>query len=219
MTDRRALVGLAVLLALGLVTVPLLAPSRAADEETRPLAVADFEKVRMEAAFTTDITAGASHTRVTASGAPAQLDRITTRIDGDTLVIGMHSGTSFFERSPKITIAVPTLYAFENDGTGRTTIRSLTGVDFKLENSGTGSIVASGHARRERVTLNGTGNIDTTAVDARDVTVDNNGVGSISVRASGKLTLSVNGVGSIRYTGNPTSVQSSVNGIGHIGRL
>jgi hypothetical protein len=218
MIDRRILTGLVLLLALGLVSVPLMAPGRAADD-TRTFSESGFEKVRLEGAFTTDITAGAAHTRVEASGDSGTLDRITTKIEGDTLVIGMHSGTSFFARSPRITIELPALYAFTNDGAGSTKIGGLRGNDVEITNSGAGSIVAAGRAGDLRIALNGTGKIDTTGIDAHDVTVDNNGVGSIDVRASGKLTASVNGVGSIRYTGNPSNVQSQVNGIGHIGRL
>jgi hypothetical protein len=39
------------------------------------------------------------------------------------------------------------------------------------------------------------------------------------VRATGTLTASVNGVGEIRYAGNPAHVESRVNGIGRISRL
>ena len=47
----------------------------------------------------------------------------------------------------------------------------------------------------------------------------NNGVGGVYVRASGTLSASVNGVGEIRYTGNPTHVDSQVNGVGRISKI
>ncbi len=153
------------------------------------------------------------------SAAPDVLNRVTSEVRDGTLVVGMRSGNSMLDRSPKLTIDVAVLRGFENNGAGSIVIDGLTGGDIAIANSGAASIVVSGRAANATISLNGTGRIDTTAVDAGDVTVDNNGVGSIHVRAHGELTMNVNGVGEIRYTGKPTDVHSSVNGIGRIGRL
>jgi hypothetical protein len=226
MSSRRIVVALVALLAAGvaalviaLVVVPFAGPSLAADGVSETRTVSGFDRIRLEGAFTSKITAGKGQTLVVVRGSRAAVARVTTEVRGDTLVVATRQGFGFFEGSPNLEIDLPALRGFANSGAGTTTIGGLGGGDIDLENTGAGTIVASGLAASENVSLAGVGKIDTTAVDARDVTVDNDGVGTVHVRASGVLTMNVNGVGEIRYAGNPSHVESQVNGIGRIGRL
>jgi hypothetical protein len=212
------------LLAAGLLTAALFAaggaaPGRADDGISVTRAVSAFDKVRTEGAFETDITAGAATTRVVVRGSRDVVDRVTTEVKDATLVVGVRAGTNWFQRAPAVTIDVPVLHSFANAGAGSVKIRGLAGGAVSLENDGAATIAAAGRAASVSISLNGTGKIDTTALDARDATVDNNGVGSVRVRASGSLTASVNGVGDIRYAGKPAHVESQVNGLGRIGPL
>jgi len=135
-----------------------------------------------------------------------------------TLEIGQRDGhTSMSE--PTLSIAVPVLRGIENTGVGTTKITGLSGGDLALANSGAATVEATGRAANLSITLDGVGKIDTTSLFARNVTVTNNGVGGVYVRASGTLSASVNGVGEIRYTGNPTHVDSQVNGVGRISKI
>jgi len=192
------------------------APGLAADDVTVNPHLSGFDKVRVEGAFETRITAGSATTRITVSGSRAAVDRVTTEVKDGTLVVGMRSGMSLFAGTPALTIALPALRGFANEGAGWVKIGGLAGGDVAIENDGTASITASGSATHLSIALNGVGKVDTTALDARDATVDNDGVGSVRVRASGSLTMNVNGVGEIRYAGKPAHVQSAVNGIGSI---
>jgi hypothetical protein len=195
----------------------LRATASAADV-TQMRSVSGFDKVQLNGAFTVTIGAGAPSTKVTLTGDPATLDRVTTTVEHGTLFVATKSGTKVFNQTPKVAIEVPALRSLSNAGAGKVTLAGVSGA-LALSNDGTASIVASGKATSLTISINGTGKIDTTAVDARDVTVDNNGVGSTDVRVSGVLTASINGIGSIRYTGNPTKVTSQVNGLGRISRL
>jgi hypothetical protein len=196
----------------------LASPVRAADGVSQTRNVSGFERITMDGAFTADVTAGAGRTRVVVSGDPSVVARVTTENKNGTLVIGM-SGDGIVPHTPKITIELPVLRRFANDGAGAIQIRGLTGSDIEIVNSGAASIDAAGRAARETVSLDGIGKIDATAVEAHDVVAKNNGVGSIRVRASGTLSMNVNGVGEIRYAGNPSKVESHVDGIGRTGPL
>jgi hypothetical protein len=221
MTLRNFVLGLAFLGAAAIAARFALL-GRAADgvaagvSEKRSLS--GFDRIRLTGPFTTEITAG-EQTLVTFSGDRDAVSRITTKVDGDTLIVGMRGGDWPFQRKARLAIALPMLRGVANDGAGSVRISGLTGGDIEIENAGAGSIVASGRAANEAVSLDGVGKIDATAVDAHDVTVNNNGVGSVLVRASGVLSMSVNGLGEIRYAGNPSHVESQVNGLGRIGRL
>jgi hypothetical protein len=203
-------------IALVLGVISLAAPSRAADDVSETRAVSGFERIRLQGAFSAEITAGEPGARFVATGDRDVVGRITTAVEDGTLVVGMRPGFDFGRRAPKLEIALPKLRGFVNEGAGTAKITGLNGGDVEIENSGTASIVVSGRAANEAITLNGTGKIDAADVEARDVTVDNNGVGTVHVRASGSLTMNVNGVGTIRYSGNPTHVESRVNGVGSI---
>jgi hypothetical protein len=193
-------------------------PGRAAEGVDQSRSVGHFDRVRTEGMFRTQIAVGSAAQHVSIGGDPAVVARVTTTIEGDTLVIGMKPGMNLFDTGPTVTIAAPKLRGYANSGAGSATITGLSG-DVSLSNAGTASITATGRAAHLAIELDGVGKIDTTAVDARDVTVDNNGVGRVDVRASGSLLMNVNGVGEIRYAGSPASIDQHVNGVGRIRRL
>jgi hypothetical protein len=191
----------------------------AAADVTETRTPAGFDRVQVNGAFDVDVTAGRPGTHVTISG-PADAVRATEmHVDGRTLRIATKAGLNVFSRAPHIAIALPVLRGFANDGAASAHISGIAGDALELSDAGAAKIAASGRVRTLAIELNGAGTIDTTGLDARDVTVDNNGVGSVRVRASGRLTANVNGVGEIRYAGTPANVDSHVNGIGRISRL
>jgi len=213
-------VAAAAVTAIALAITRIASPSSAADDIDQTRNVAPFDKIQTSGAFTAVIRAGQPHTRLVVSAARDTVDRVTTEVRDGTLYVGMRSADSWvLHGAPKITVDLPALRGFENQGAGSAEISGVSGGELALSNAGTASIDVSGRASRVTITIDGAGKVDTTALAARDVTVDNNGVGSVRVRASGDLTMNVNGLGEIRYTGNPAHITSNVNGIGHIGRL
>jgi len=217
--NRYGLIAGLTLLTAAFIVVPLAAPSRAADTVSETRAVSGFDRIRLEGAFEAQITAGTHATSVVVSGDGDIVRRTKTEIRDGTLVVDIQPGLGFFDHAPRLRIALPTLRGFSNDGAGSANIHGLVGGDIEIENNGAAKITASGNAANASISLNGVGTIDTTALDAHDVTVENNGVGIVRVRASGVLTMSVNGVGNIRYTGNPSKVESHVSGFGNVRQL
>ena len=214
---RRLSLGLLASIAVAsLVSLATTVRVEAAVSQTRK--VAGFTRISSDGLFSVDVTAGAGRTNVVVSGDSDVVARVTTEVRDGTLRLGM-SGNGLVSHTPKVTIELPALRGFTNSGAGSVTLRGLAGGDIDMTNSGAASIVAAGRAEREKITLAGIGKIDALGVKARDVTVENNGVGSVRVSASGTLNASVNGVGEIRYSGNPAKVESQINGIGRIGRL
>ena len=128
-------------------------------------------------------------------------------------------GTSGFNSKVALSISLPALRSFRNDGFGAADIVGLSGDAIEISNSGAASIKASGRAKDLTISLDGAGKIDVAKVDAQDVTVSNNGVGAVYVRARKSLTMNVNGVGEIRYAGEPAHIESRVNGIGRTGPM
>jgi hypothetical protein len=178
--------------------------------------VATFDRIRLDGAFATTITVG-KPASIRLHGDPAQVRNVTTEVENGTLTVGERDRRTN-AHDVVLDISVPALRSFANDGAGGTTILGVSG-DVEFANSGAGSIVASGRANTEAVSLDGVGKIDTQGVDAHDVSVDSNGVGAVYVRGSGTLSLTVNGIGEIRYAGHPAHVEQQVNGLGRIGPI
>jgi hypothetical protein len=220
MTTRQAVVSvLAAATVAATLALRVTAPSVAASAQIAQVrAVPAFDRVKVDGAFTITIAVG--HPKSVTVSAPAGLaDRVTTTVEGRTLIVGMKSGSNPFHASPNLAIALPALLGFENNGAGVVTIGGLSGGDLDLSNAGAASMTLTGRVARLTIALDGTGKIDAGALDAKDVTVENNGIGSIVVRASGALVMNVNGIGSIRYAGTPAHIESHVNGVGSIGRV
>ena len=208
---------------------PVLAPfvgvafaeaSRAADDNTTQTRVlAHFDRIRLTGPFDTEIVAGSGGTKITIGGSRDTIRHVTTAVRDDELIVEMPRTDALFAQKATLLITLPVLRGFVNQGAGSIRITGLTGGDVDISDAGAAALTAAGRAARMKISLDGTGKIDTTKVDARDVIADNNGVGSVYVRASDRLTLSVNGVGEIRYAGTAAHVESHVNGIGRIARL
>ena len=184
--------------------------------------VGSFDRIELDGAFKATITAGAEVPHVALSGSEGDLERITTEIHDGTLIVSTSGGTNWSfggSPTPSLTISVPALRAFSNSGVGSVKISGVHGDSFSLENSGVGSIVASGKVESVKISNAGAGKIDAMGLLAHDATVDNDGVGKIVVFADGRLTATVNGVGSINYAGSPAAVEPSVNGVGRISAL
>jgi hypothetical protein len=219
MNDYRPFALPLLVLGVAVASAALGVPVRAADEITQSRAVPAFDKIRLEGAFTTEIRSGAHVAHVSVSGTPTDVNRVETEVRDGSLVVRLRDGGNWFGGSPRLAIELPTLRGFATSGAGSTHIGGVDSRSLDLADDGAARIVVAGRAERATIALNGAGMIDTTAVDAGDVSVVNDGVGSVRVRASGVLTMTVNGVGEILYAGKPSRVESQVNGIGRTGRI
>jgi hypothetical protein len=212
----RRFLQLSPVLASALALASCALPVRAADDVSQTRSVAGFARIRLDGAFSATVTAGKHDTRFVMTGDPDMLARVTTKVNDGLLVVGMRDGDNHLKGTIKLQIDLPVLRSFEIAGVGNAEITGLTGSDLELAIPGAASITASGRARNETLSLDGTGKIDASDVAARDVTASANGVGAIYVQGSGSLVLNVNGVGEIRYKGNPTNVEKHVSGVGRV---
>lgn len=88
--------------------------------------------------------------------------------------------------------------------------------NIEISNGGVGSIEMKGNTENAELTNGGTGSIDAEHLSAKDVTAINQGIGSISLNASGTMDMSNQGVGSIEYSGSGNVTGKHSQGIGSI---
>jgi hypothetical protein len=144
------------------------------------------------------------------------LDRVTTEVQSDTLVIANTPG-SFTTNSPmNIEVNVPTLTALTLTGSGNIVVDGIAADSLKVTLPGSGTLTGSGTATRLDVTVGGSGSVQFIRLVANDVRALVSGSGSIFVTATKTLDASVSGSGAILYAGNPQDVAKSVTGTGAI---
>lgn len=81
---------------------------------------------------------------------------------------------------------------------------------------GMGKLKLKGEARKADLSMEGAGKLDAFDLKAAEVKVKLDGVGKAEVYCTEKLVASNDGIGSIRYRGNPKSVDKANSGMGSI---
>lgn len=143
------------------------------------------------------------------------IDFIRTESDGKTLVIETEESFST-SQNVQVLISVPQLELINSEGSGTIYIANLDSKRFRAIISGSGELVATGKVDLLEIEINGSGDVRTDEVTAREVTVSINGSGSAEVNAVEVLDAEINGSGDVLYVGKPDNVYSSVNGSGKI---
>lgn len=82
--------------------------------------------------------------------------------------------------------------------------------------SGTGALTISGTADKAIVRVEGVGSFEGYELVTFDMDITVSGVGAAKVYATDKLIATINGVGSIRYLGDPNTKSLNSNGLGSI---
>lgn len=184
---------------------------------TQDRVVQPFDSIELRGAAAVDVLVGEQQSLVV-EGSPRTLETLDTAVRGQRLVIE-HRGTWFWRGDElRVRVTVPELRAVELDGAGSITVIGLSGGETSLVLSGAGRMEAVGEVDSVHARVNGAGSIDLSRLAATDGDVSVNGAGSIEVSATGTLSASVNGVGSVRYAGTPARLDTSINGVGSIRR-
>jgi hypothetical protein len=143
------------------------------------------------------------------------LSRIRTNVSGGTLQVD-ERGSIRPKQTIRLAIDVPTLDGLALSGTGSLAATGLRAETLNVEVSGTGSVTASGRATTLSVDVSGAGQALLGQLASRDATVRVTGVGAVQLDVSHSLDASIEGAGSVVYSGHPAQVTKSVSGAGSI---
>jgi hypothetical protein len=115
-------------------------------------------------------------------------------------------------------INLPELIAVSSRGAGEITVQDANSNDLKIESTGAASIKAAGKVKNATISSTGAGDIDASRLQAEKCRVAVAGAASVNVYATEQLDVSVSGVGSVSYSGNPKTVNKSVSGLGSVNK-
>lgn len=181
--------------------------------------VQDFTSIKTEGAFVVNVQVGKTYS-VEVDGTDKQIAQITTRVFGDELIIVRTNHKNSLKSSDDLTvnISVPEIKKFTMEGAGKTAIHNVQGDRFELHYEGVGLIELSGKVGTFKLKAEGIGKVDAKQLIANYVDAVVEGIGSVDVHAKDKLKASVQGIGSLTYFGNPSSVSKKVDGIGSVNK-
>ena len=184
-----------------------------------------------------DITISEGEPSLVIHASASALDRLTSDVDGDTLVLGTTPGPGFTLGDVRYELTLPDLEAIELNGSGDVdstvsgtgTIRltidgsgdvSWTGLSadrVEVRLSGSADVELAGTSGELMVELSGSGDIDADDLDAKSATIAIDGSGNVDVAAQDTLVVDISGSGRVTYSGDP-SVESDVSGSGEVVR-
>src|ERR1041385_1379708 len=131
----------------------------------------------------------------------------------------IHSETNYSPSKPIVVrISVPDLEKFASAGAGDVHISNVKNDQLGLSNHGAANIEATGETKFVDISSSGAGNIETEKLHAERAKISVSGAANVDVYASQQLDISVSGIGSVTYSGNPPVVNKSVSGIGSVSK-
>ncbi|OOG72317.1 head GIN domain-containing protein [Algoriphagus sp. A40] len=169
-----------------------------------------------------------------------QVRKFKTVQNGDFLELKfdeINSGV-FSDSRPDVYLTLSQLDQLEFDGVGNFKTEGAFKVEeIRLEGDGVGNILLQFEASKidaqfnmmGNITLEGSageitlsnegiGNIDASKLLAQTMNLTSSGIGRVAVHCTGDLSITVNGIGAVSYTGNPTVIKEEINGIGKVTR-
>lgn len=158
-----------------------------------------------------------------------------------TLHITFTSGYSLSPTTCKAAITIPVLSKLETSGSLSALISSfdtpekllsirvagsanITATDITLKTlqlaiSGSGEFNLAGKAQNMEVGISGSGDIKAVNLEAEKADISIEGSGSVKVWVKNHLSGNISGTGSIRYKGNPATIERTISGVGKISPL
>lgn len=209
------------------------------EQTTESFDIEGVSRLKVNGVFNLHISQGDQES-LTIEGNPELISLIEVRQRGDLLELNISEKDSrtFNKKGAKVNLTVADLTEMEFEGAGNiTTVGSLDLEDFRLIGRGVGkvhleleaefldadlnfvgSLTLKGAAREMSLLNEGIGNIDASKLIVQKVDLISSGIGKVSVHCEDELSLEVNGIGQVSYTGNPTVIHENVNGIGKVSR-
>lgn len=223
MQTRSLVISLAALAAACGALVVVLRPSHHSPKAligsghaiTSSRTLGSFSGVRLEGAADLHVVVG-RQPAVTVRGDDNIVKIVDTTVRGATLVISEHSKSFTTEVPLTVTVATLALDTSTLAGAGTMRVDRIRSTKFTATLAGTGNLELSGRTQRLELTLAGTGAADAAALTAQAVKVIVAGTGAAHVTATRTLDASVDGTGTIFYSGGARAVRSHVSGTGSI---
>ncbi len=193
----------------GLVRLPRVLGSGTHATESRPLG--DFTQIEFLGAGRVEVSIGELQP-LQLSGDDNVLPLIETNVSDGKLVV--RATRAFNAVQPLVlTVTVPNLIAVLLGGAGEIVVTGVANDALRADVIGAGQVALSGTTANLVLTVSGVGSLDASNLAAGAVSVEVSGTGSANVQALDTLDVTIDGVGSVTYSGDPAITQH-ISGLG-----
>ncbi len=143
------------------------------------------------------------------------LPLVKTEIHDKTLHI-YTKGILFPTDKILIVAAVPNLSEFTANGSANGDINNVNNISLGIGINGSGKLRLNGKSGELKINVSGTSKIDATSLVSENSNIQINGTSNIEVYATNSIDVQINGSGTVKYKGEPKSVNQQINGSGKI---
>ncbi|MEY3645270.1 MAG: hypothetical protein RLZZ207_1968 [Bacteroidota bacterium] len=200
-------------------------------------ALSGVTRLQLDGVFNLTLTQSDEES-IEVEGPSSLIDKLIIDQEGDLLLLKMEKigGFNFNQGDFKIRISLKDLKELNYDGVGNVKTNGLFKVgDLKLGGNGVGNIELEleakeidadldmvgninlrGNAYRAIFKNNGVGNLDASQLIVENMEVNSSGIGKVEIYCEGDLSLVVDGIGKVSYSGNPRILKKEVSGIGKV---
>jgi hypothetical protein len=171
-------------------------------------------------------------------GSSELADKLKITQQGDELILEMEEFNAgiFDSKDLQVNLSIANLEEFEFEGVGNIqTTETFTVDSVWVRGDGVGNLDLEFQAKEMTVDLNmvgkmslkgnadrvflkneGIGNLDASELVVQDMDLQSSGIGKVDVNCTGQLSLQVDGIGKVSYSGNPKLIKKEINGIGKV---
>ncbi len=208
------------------------------DEIKEKKALTGVTRLKVDGVFSLTISQSDEES-IEVEGDQAMVNKLLIDQEGELLSLKMEEDVedSFFDdKNLKIHIHIKDLKEFNYEGVGNVKTNGLFKVaDLKLIGNGVGNleleldaqeidadfdmvgnIKLRGKANRATFINNGIGNLNASELIVQNINVNSSGIGNVELNCVGDLSLVVDGIGKVSYSGNPRIIKKEVSGIGKV---
>lgn len=208
---RRALA----LLAVGSVVTACSATAGSGQLATQSRQVSDFTSVELTGVGELSIDQTGTES-LTVSAEDNLLPLLTSRVEGDTLILGKKPNTRIVTSKPiTYTLTTKDITGLAVSGSGTINAPKLTTAALRIEISGSGVITTAGNVDDQSLEISGSGRYLADGLTSKTTTAEISGSGTGNVVASNALDVKISGSGTLTYSGNP-QVSQTVSGSGKL---
>lgn len=192
----------------------VIMPASAEDDVSENRDVKIFSRILIKGAMDLSVEAGKKQS-VQVTTESSHIDRVTTTVKGDVLVISM-TGRRWRNADVSVTISMQTLDGLAVKGAVDAELLNIDSKNFSIKIDGAGDITIEGKCGSADFQINGAGDLNAQDFKCKDVSIEINGAGDAEVYASASVEASIRGVGDIDIYGDPDKVRPRIAGIGEI---
>jgi hypothetical protein len=145
------------------------------------------------------------------------LPLIKTEVHNKTLHIDT-KGNLFPTNRIRIAVSVPNITEFTSNGSTEGDINNINNSTLDIGIHGSGKLHLNGKSGTVHINTSGSSKIDAISLISENSDIQINGSGNIQVYATNSLGVQINGSGTVKYKGEPKSVNQQINGSGKIAR-